>query len=126
MSGISSVDGVHPQLWAEGTYAVLEAELALYPIAAAIAAGYKYTDRAYVWLQSSPRPGHYCVFLKPKHATVDRSQVASDFSNELLDQALRHELAERFSPLRTIITAQAFSEGNLLDAVADAGTSERD
>jgi len=119
MTGITAAEDVRPQIWAEGTYAALEVDAAIYPISAAIAAGYKYTDRAYVWLQSTLRKDHYCVFLKPKIATDDRTALASAFANEILDQTLRHQLEQTFSPLRAIITAQAFAEGNLLQVVTD-------
>jgi His-Xaa-Ser system protein HxsD len=120
MTGITPANGVRAQIWREDTYAVLEVDAGIYPVPAALAAGYKYTDRAYVWLQSAARADHYCVFLKPKDPSDDHPSLASAFANEMLDQALRCRLEQAFSPLRAIITAQAFAEGNLLEVVADA------
>ena len=117
MNGISAADGVRPQIWTDGTYAVLEVDATIYAIPVAIAAGYKFTDRASIWLQAAPREHHYCVFLKPKSSTDDHALLVSAFANEMLDQALRHHLDQQFSSLRAIITAQAFAEGNLLDVI---------
>jgi His-Xaa-Ser system protein HxsD len=120
IDGMAPAGDVSAQIWDKGGNAVLEVDATIYPIVVALAAGYKFTDRAYVWLQSSAHQGRYLVFLKPKSEADDLVQLAGAFSNEMLDQALRHQLEERFAPLRTIITAQAFAEGNLLDVVADA------
>jgi His-Xaa-Ser system protein HxsD len=116
-------DHVRPHIWAEGTNAALQVDASIYPISVAIAAGYRFTDRAFVWLQSADRAEAYCVFLKPKAPSDDLATLAGAFANEMLDQALRHQLEQRFSGLRAIITAQAFAEGNLLETLDKAETS---
>jgi len=47
--------------------------------------------------------------------------LAGDFSNELIDQRLRERLEQQFGDVRTLIVAQAFAEGNLLDAASADG-----
>lgn len=119
ITGISiSTDSV-PGLWTDGAFVACEIDAAIYPIPAALAAGYKYTDRVFVWIQSSAKSHCYVVFLRPRISGLDLGDLAGSYMNELLDQTLRHRLEGTFAPLRTLITAQAFSEGNLLDVVAD-------
>ena len=52
------------------------------------------------------------------------ARAIGEFFNELLDQQIRFSLDAEFAPLRTLIVAQAFSEGNLLPADADATPGE--
>lgn len=108
-----------PSIWDSGGHACLSIDPAIYPIDAAIAAGYRFTDRAFVWLESVPGAG-YCIFLRPKVASDDLQALSGAFANELLDQALRQRLERQFGAIRTLMVAQAFSEGNLLaDDLAD-------
>ena len=120
ITGISISAGSVPCMWSDGAFAALDVDSAIYPVPVALAAGYKYTDRVFVWIQSSAREHHYVVFLRPRNAGLDLDELAGSYMNELLDQALRHRLEGTFAPLRTLITAQAFSEGNLLEVVADS------
>jgi len=104
-----------PSIWDAGGQVCLSIERSIYPLDAALAAGYKLTDRAFVWIEPAGATGDgYCVFLRPKVATDDLQALSGAFANELLDQALRHRLEQQFGNLRTLMVAQAFSEGNLL------------
>lgn len=117
-NGVALVTSVVPSLWSTGDYVSLEADPTIYPVRAAVAAGYKFSDRAFVWLQSSPNATHYHICIKPKNSAADATDLVDAFVNELLDQTLREQLNQQFAPLRTLITAQAFAEGNLLDVVS--------
>jgi His-Xaa-Ser system protein HxsD len=86
---------------------------------AALRTAYKFTGACHVWLESGRDPGRYVVCLRPKGRDVDLGRLAGEFSNELIDQQLRRTLDQQFGELRTIITAQAFSEGNLLEPEPD-------
>jgi His-Xaa-Ser system protein HxsD len=119
-AGIQQIHGVAPSVWDTADCISLEADTTIYPIPAAIATGYKFSHRASVWLQPSLHVGRYHICIKPKPAVADRSDLVDAFINELLDQTLRQQLNQQFGPLRTLITAQAFAEGNLLDAVSEA------
>jgi len=111
-----------PSIWDAGGQVCLSIDRSIYPIDAALAAGYRFTDRAFVWIEPAGAIGDgYCVFLRPKIATDDLQALSGAFVNELLDQALRHRLEEQFGNLRTLMVAQAFSEGNLLGS-DDAST----
>src|SRR5258708_38734018 len=119
MDGIQSDDSRRPSIWEMSGSITLRVDRAIYPVAAAIAAGYKFTDRAFVWLESaSGGTGHYNVFLRPKGA-ISAELLSGEFVNEILDQALRHRLEQQFAPMRTLIVAQAFAEGDLLDVVSE-------
>ncbi|PYR93576.1 MAG: His-Xaa-Ser system protein HxsD [Acidobacteria bacterium] len=112
--GISPDQGA-PSLWESDGTVVLAVEKALFPSDAVLAAGYRFTDRYFVWLETAPEdPNRYRVFVRPKSSGVDLSTVAGEFTNELIDQRLRQRLNERFGDVRAIIAAQAFAEGNLL------------
>ena len=113
---VASTDA--PRLWCEGSYLALEIDAAIYATPVALAALYKFTDRAYVWLQSASVEGRYIAFLKPRTQTADSAAFMGEFMNELADQAIRRRLDADMAHLRTLITAQAFSEANLLHVVA--------
>jgi len=108
-------------IWDAGGQVCLAVDPAVYSIEAALAAGYRFTDRAYVWLEpAADRETGYCVVLRPKAAGDDLQALSGAFANELLDQALRQRLEQRFGGLRTLMVAQAFSEGNLLGTDDDS------
>lgn len=119
-----------PQLRAwtfKGTRVALEVDLSIYSLEAVFRAAYKFTDRCYVFLSRDPgQPGTILAVLAPKNQTADLETVMGDFSNELLDQRLRESLETQFGQVRTLIVAQAFSEGNLLDPVQDDGDYRSD
>jgi His-Xaa-Ser system protein HxsD len=117
--GLEPVDAA-PQLWDASGHVGMRVDPAIYPLEAALAAGYKFTDRAFVWLQSATDPPHYQVFLRPKTKADSLTALSEAFANELIDQALRCRLERQFAAVRALITAQAFAEGNLLDVAAAA------
>jgi His-Xaa-Ser system protein HxsD len=103
--------------WAGADRAALRLDLSIYTIEAALRAAYKFTDRSYVYAaRDTEAPGVLVVVLTAKAAGTDLSPILGDFLNELLDQRLRCSLDAEFGALRTLIVAQAFSEGNLLDS----------
>jgi His-Xaa-Ser system protein HxsD len=104
-----------PSIWAAEGHVCLSVNPELYPVDAAIAAGYRFTDHAFVWLESIRDGGAgYYIFLRPKVASEDLQMLSGAFMNELLDQALRYRLQQQFGGMRTLMVAQAFSEGDLL------------
>lgn len=96
-------------------------DLQVYSLDAAMRAAYKLTDRCFVFLERDQSSGGLGVFLIARSPSADLSPLALEFRNELLDQQLRCRLEEQFRDVRTLIVAQAFSEGNLVDPDADAG-----
>jgi His-Xaa-Ser system protein HxsD len=87
-------------------------DLAIYSIEVLLRAAYKLTDRCYVFLDR--RDGYAVAFIVGKFPGDDVTDCAGALANELIDQQVRDQLERRFAPIRTLITAQAFAEGNLL------------
>jgi His-Xaa-Ser system protein HxsD len=87
-------------------------------------AAYKFTDRCYILFASEG--GSVTTFLIGKRADADITDVAGAYCNELIDQQLRVQLDQQFAPVRTLIAAQAFAEGNLLDPDCDDADYQRD
>lgn len=82
-----------------------------------LAAAYKLSNR-WATLVDEDGPGRwrlYLIGLTPE----DASGGLTFLVQELTDQALRERLDEETRDLRTLIVAQAFAEGNLLDPDRD-------
>ena len=95
----------------------LEIDRALFSMDALLRTAYKFTDRCHVFIQThETRADRWLVVMRPKDPSLTADQVGGDFSNELIDQRLRERLEQQFGDVRTLIVAQAFAEGNLLDA----------
>jgi His-Xaa-Ser system protein HxsD len=90
-------------------------------------AAYKLTDRCIVFIERDhERETEAIVYVVGRSPSSDVSAAAADFRNELIDQQLRCLLEAQFNDVRTLIVAQAFSEGNLIDADADEGDYRTD
>jgi His-Xaa-Ser system protein HxsD len=105
--------------------AALEIDTSIYHQSAVLRACYKLTDRCYFFLARRGEAS-LVVTLLSKSAEGDLSALIGELCNELLDQQLRHELAIEAGPVRELIVAQAFAEGNLLDPQRDEGDYVRD
>ena len=78
---------------------------------------YKFTDRAYIFLayyKNEPKSIIVSINVKNRHKEIKK--IVQEFKNELLDQNIREKLENEFGPIRNLIVAQAFSEGNLLNS----------
>src|SRR5215208_5318147 len=100
--------------------AALEIDAAIYHRSAVLRACYKLTDRCYFFLARRDE-AVLVVTLLSKALDADLSLLVGELCNELLDQQLRHELSVEAGPVRELIVAQAFAEGNLLDPQRDEG-----
>lgn len=101
--------------------AALQVDTTIYGLDAILRACYKYTDRCYLFLAREPESADLVnIFFMGKDRT-DLADVMGEFCNELVDQSLRLALSREFGPIRELIVAQAFSEGNLLDPQRDEG-----
>lgn len=78
----------------------------LYPIEAVLGAAYVFLDRCFVFLDRSP-DGAIRVQLRPKPGPSASTDLAGEFQNELLGQALRHRIAARHEKVRETIVARA-------------------
>jgi His-Xaa-Ser system protein HxsD len=103
----------------------LEVDNAIFSLDAVLRAAYKFTDRCHVFLKSSASENSWLVMLRPKSG-APCGDLGGEFANELIDQRLRERLEQQFGNLRTLIVAQAFSEGNLLDSERSEGDYNED
>jgi His-Xaa-Ser system protein HxsD len=88
----------------------------IYSKASIFRACYKFTDRAYIFLsRTENKPNYILVSITMKQPQDDPEKMIQEINNELIDQNIREILELEFGPIRNLIVAQAFSEGNLLD-----------
>ncbi len=80
----------------------------VYPRPVSIAAAYRFIDRCYVRLSRAGR-GKLEVRLKAKDEQAEDGlqQLAEEFGNELLQQLMRHQVAEQTSGLREVLVGRA-------------------
>lgn len=103
-----------------------EIDLSVYTLEAVLRACYRFTDRSYVFLSRADRGSDNLVVLLRKKKASDEAPLAGEFYNELVDQQLRIRIAEETGPIRELIVAQAFAEGNLLDPRREDGDYHED
>jgi His-Xaa-Ser system protein HxsD len=92
---------------------------------ALLRSAYRFTDRCHVFLESGDDDRFWLAVLRPK-GEADADVLVGDFANDLIDQQLRMRLETQFGHLRTLMVAQAFSEGNLLDPSQIDGDPQTD
>lgn len=118
--GVARVSGQPLVRTQGGDTVALIVDLTIYAMPAVLRASYRFSERCFFFLRREA-PGTVTVHVQNRSPgeTVDR--WIGDFANELLDQQLREHLAQEAGPLRELIAAQAFAEGNLLDEDRDEG-----
>ena len=104
----------------------IEIDLSLYSLQAVFRACYKFTNHCYLFLSHTEDPGWLAVTLLAKDGTQALCSLAGELYNELLDQQVREMLSREMGPIRELIVAQAFAEGNLLDSMRDEGNYQED
>ena len=116
--------GVPPVSYGTKGTAALSLSPEVYSLKAVLAAGYKFSDRCAIIVDAEPN-GRWLLFMVGRESDQPRELIEA-LSRELLDQALRAKLEEEFGPVRTLIVAQAFAEGNLLDPTGDSDDPDVD
>ncbi len=99
--------------------ALLVIQESVYSLEALFKTCYLFTDRCYLFLKRVDKDSIE-VHITPKNDSVDAGALVGEFCNELIDQRLRADIARESGKIREIIVAQAFAEGNLLDALDTA------
>jgi His-Xaa-Ser system protein HxsD len=106
--------------WMSGDrVAALSVSREVYSRKVVLAAAYKLSDRCAI-LVDVVEPDRWVLYLVAQPGG-DAKPLLSILISELGDQSLREYLEAEFGPVRTLIVAQAFSEGNLLDPRRDDG-----
>ena len=106
------------------THVAVRIDEAVYSLDAVLRAAYKLSDRCHVLLGT--QAGDITAFVMGRAADDDVTAHIGSFLSELLDQQMRVQLEAQFGPLRTIIAAQAFAQGNLLDPRREHDDYDRD
>jgi His-Xaa-Ser system protein HxsD len=89
--------------------------LRLYPLAALFRVCYRFTDKCYLFITEDEKDEVLTIHFTKKEAETDLSILAGEFSNELIYQKVRFDVAAETQGLRDLIAAQAFAEADILD-----------
>ena len=111
-------DGIResePQAFAftEGRVIALEIGTSLYSSSAILRACYKFADRLYSFVSPTETDAVLAVALWSRTGGEVSPSLVGEFCSELADQELRERLARETGPLREMVVAQAFAEGDL-------------
>jgi len=119
LKGVVTTNGKsQPIAWTlDGERVALEIDTRVYSIDAILKSAYKFTDRLYVFVvPSGDADARVIVTLSCKGSTTALSPNVGDFMNELVDQQLRIKLESEFGQVRSLIVAEAFAAGRVLDS----------
>ena len=103
-----------------------EVDLSIYSLPSVFRACYKFTNICYLFIARTEEPDWLAVTFQAKETTQHVAALLGEFFNELLDQQIREALEIEAGPVRELIVAQAFAEGNLLDVMRDEGNYQED
>lgn len=104
----------------------LTVDARVYSVDAILKTVYKFSDRVYARVaHDRANPDLVFVALASKVAAAVSDEIEGEFWSELADQELRVRLERQFGPVRALIVAHAFSEGNLLDSSSECGHEGR-
>jgi His-Xaa-Ser system protein HxsD len=76
---------------------------------------YLFTDRCYLFLSQESSSSTIQVRFTRKSPDTDLNKMAGEFSNELINQKVRLDIAVETKAIRELIVAQAFAEADLFD-----------
>lgn len=74
---------------------------------------YLFTDRCYLFLSQEENSPVIQVRFTRKSTDPDLKKLAGEFSNELINQKVRLDVATETKAIRELIVAQAFAEADL-------------
>jgi len=87
----------------------------VYSLEALFRVCYAFTDRCYLFLQQEEGSSVIKVMFTRKTQDCDLPTLVGEFSNELINQRVRLQIAAETRAIRELIVAQAFAEADLLD-----------
>lgn len=106
-----------PQLsWVQDIYdnsLVVSVNCDLYSREALFRVCYLFTDRCYLFLTQEETSPVVQVRFTRKSLDTDLNELAGEFSNELINQKVRQDVAAETKAIRELIVAQAFAEADL-------------
>ena len=109
-----------------GKSLTLEVDKEIYSLEALFRVCYAFTDRCYLFLEAASKETDVIVHITTKGSGSDLNTIAGEFSNALIDEKVRREIAEETMPIRELIVAQAFAEVDILDRSLSEGSYVED
>lgn len=85
----------------------LTVDLSVYPLEAVLGACYVFIDRVYIFLEKKTGNRIKVIFRSKPDSSVALADLAGEFSNELLNYALRIGLARENKKIREYLVEQA-------------------
>lgn len=112
---------------------LIRVNLDIYPLEALFRVCYLFTDRCYLFLsedeylseQGATTANTVRVQFTKKAADCDLNAIAGEFSNELINQKVRLDIATETRLIREMIVTQAFTEADLAQG-SQSGADYRD
>ena len=93
----------------------LEVDTAIYSLEALFRVCYAFTDRCYLFLEPATKDTSVVVRITGKKPDLGLDTVAGEFSNALIDERVRRDIATETMSIRELIVAQAFAEADIID-----------
>jgi His-Xaa-Ser system protein HxsD len=93
----------------------LEVDTAIYSLEALFRVCYAFTDRCYLFLEPAAKDTSVVVRITGKKPDLDLDTLAGEFSNALIDERVRRDIATETMSIRELIVAQAFAEADIVD-----------
>jgi His-Xaa-Ser system protein HxsD len=100
----------------------LEVNTKIYSLEALFRVCYAYTDRCYLFLVPATQEAAVTVRITSKDSDVDLNIIAGEFSNALIDERVRRDIATETMTIRELIVAQAFAEADIIDRTFSEGS----
>ena len=104
----------------------IHVNLSVYTLDALFRVCYWFTDRCYLFLTCDDAQLAVTVHIGKKTPDTDLRVIAGEFSNELINQKVRRDVADATRAIRELIVAQAFAEADLLDRSESQADYHRD
>ena len=99
-------------------------DITVYSLEAILKTAYRFTDRAYIHLQST-ETNSVEIRIRPKLITDDPDTILGDFFNDLIDQRLRTVVANETRDVRDLIMAHALSHTVLIRPDLESSTPDQ-
>lgn len=93
----------------------LEVDTAIYSLEVLFRVCYAFTDRCYLFLEPATKDTSVVVRITDKKPDLDLDTVAGEFSNALIDERVRRDIATETMSIRELIVAQAFAEADIVE-----------
>jgi His-Xaa-Ser system protein HxsD len=100
----------------------LEVNTGIYSVEALFRVCYAFTDRCYLFLEPRAEEAMVGVRITAKNFDSDLTLIAGEFSNALIDERLRRDIAAETMSIRELIVAQAFAEADIIDRSGSEGS----